>query len=442
MKKSSSIKWLYEVTGKQKISIILLTVMQMISGISSVIFAFFLRGAIDNATSNNRPGFFKFLVFLIMLVAAQILLRAAVRWLEEKSRSTIENVLKTELFFNLLRKDYSSVTAIHSGEWMNRLTSDTVICANGIVEILPGFIGMAVKMLGALSMILVLEPRFAYILFPGGAAMIFLNCVFRKIIKSLHRNVQENDGILRIFLQEYLENLLIVRSFSAEKQTQKEAEEKMKKHQSARMKKNFFSNLCSTGFSGAMNGIYLLGLGYCGCGILNGIISYGTLTAILQLISQIQSPFANITGYLPRFYTMTASAERLMETENFADDCLDEVIEISEIHRFYNDDFAGIAFENADFTYQNSDDIAVLRNIDLQIEKGDFIALTGDSGCGKSTLLKLLLCLYPLDNGNIFIIKKDEKKRTSDKLLATTFRLCSAGKLSYERFDPRSCFIW
>lgn len=393
MKKSSSIKWLLKVVGKQKYSIILLTIIQAVLGISSVIFAVILRNIVDSAASRNRSGFFFFLVILAVLVMVQIILRSVVRWLEEKSRSSIENNLKDRFFSEILRKDYASVTAVHSGEWLNRLTSDTVVCANGTVEILPNVVGMLVKMLGALVMILALEPRFAWILFPGGTALIVLTYAFRKVLKKLHKTVQEQDGKLRIFLQEHLENLLIVRSFSAENQAENEALEKMKSHQSARMKKNHFSNLCNIGFSAAMNGMYLLGLGYGGFGILSGTVSYGTLTAMLQLISQIQSPFANITGYLPKFYAMTASAERLMSVENFENDCPDGVIENAEIRQFYNNDFTGIAFKNADFTYKKSDDIVVLKNVDLQIEKGDFVALTGHSGCGKSTLFSFCVPL-------------------------------------------------
>lgn len=410
MKKFSSVKWLSEVIKNQKTGIILLAIIQIFLGVSSVIFAFILRNVIDSATAHERSGFFISLVFLITLVIMQIIFRAIVRWLEEKLRSSIENTLKNRMFSNLLRKDYASVTAVHSGEWLNRLTSDTVICANGVVEILPGIVGMIVKMFGALIMILTFEPRFIYILFPFGVILIFLTYAFRKILRRLHKNVQETDGKLRIFLQERLENLLVVRSFSAESQSANEAYSKMTAHQSARMKKNRFSNLCNIGFSGAMNGIYLLGLGYCGIGIINGTISYGTLTAMLQLISQIQSPFANITGYLPKFYAMTASAERIMEIEKFSDDCPCEVIESNEIHRFYHDEFERIVFENISFKYQNNENIFVLKNVNLQIRKGEFIALSGRSGCGKSTLLKLLLCIYPLDTGSISMLKKDGDK--------------------------------
>ena len=69
-----------------------------------------------------------------------------------------------------------------------------------------------------------------------------------------------------------------------------------------------------------MQGMYLIGVVYCAHGIMTGRVTYGTLTAVMQLIGQVQGPFANISGYLPRWYAMTASAERLMEVEGYDDD--------------------------------------------------------------------------------------------------------------------------
>ena len=322
--KDSILKWLSSVTGKYKLHIIILAVLQGILGGSSVLYAMLLRNTIDSAAVRNKADFWLNLWLVIGLVAAQILLRAVVRWLEESSRSAVENIYKSRLFEVLLKKDYASVTDTHSGEWLNRLTSDTQVTANGMIEILPGILGMAVTMIGALVMLLIIEPKFLYVLIPGGAALIVLTYAFRRVLKRLHKAIQENDGTLRVFLQERLGSLMIVRTFSAEKQSVVQANEKMADHRRARLKRNHFSNVCNIGFSAAMNGMYLLGLGYCGLGIIGGTVSYGTLTAVLQLISQIQSPFANITGFLPKFYAMTASAERLREAEQFADDCTAE----------------------------------------------------------------------------------------------------------------------
>lgn len=405
--KNNTLKWLSDVVGKYKINVIILSLIQALLGGSGVIYALFLRNGIDSAAEKDKSGFMIALVSVIILVLIQILLRAVARWLEEHSRSTIENILKSRLFETLLKKDYASVTNIHSGEWINRLTSDSKVSADGVVDILPGAVGMAVKMIGAFVMLLIIEPKFLFVILPCGGALLLLTYAFRKVLKRLHKSIQEKDGDLRIFLQEHLGSLIIVRSFSTEQRTAEQGRQKMSAHKNARMKRNHFSNLCNIGFSAAMNGMYLVGFAYCGLGIIGGTVSYGTLTAILQLIAQIQYPFANITGYLPKFYAMTASAERLREAENFADDGKEEVIDSREIEEFYNTEFSAIKADKVCFTYKSTDKESVLYNVSFDIQKGENIAFTGHSGCGKSTVLKLLMCLFRPDSGSIIIQKAD-----------------------------------
>lgn len=423
MKNNSTLKWLWKITGFKKIYIAVLIFIQAVLGINSAIYAVLLKNIIDSAMAESFSDFKLYVLEIILLVAFNLILRAFVRFLEEYSRSTFENILKERLFSCLLKKNYASVTSIHSGEWINRLTNDTVVTSNAIVEIFPGIVGMTVKLFAALIMILKLEPRFAYILFPCGALLIFFTYAFRKKLKRLHKKIQEKDGNLRTFLQERLGSLIIVRTFSAEKQTEKDSLEKMQEHKNARMKRNHFSNFCNIGFGMAINGMYILGIIYCGYGILIGTVSYGTLMAVAQLIAQIQSPFANITGYLPKFYAMTASAERLMESENFEDYHKKNIIEKSKIQSFYKNDFKGISFENVDFTYtppvcnnnSKKNMPVVLKNINIEIKKGEYIAFTGHSGCGKSTFLKLLMCLYPVDSGEKFLLTNNGKIRLTSE---------------------------
>ena len=407
MKQKHTLQWISAVTGRTKGLVGLLVVVQTVLSISSIAFAFVLRRIINMAVQGASTGFWSAFVLLVGVIAAQIALSAASRFLSEYTTTTVENRFKQRLFVALLTGNYASVTAVHSGEWMNRLTSDTTVVAGGVTQIVPGLIGMLVRLFGALAAILWLEPRFFWVLVPGGTAMLALTYGFRKILKRLHKNIQEADGTLRVFLQERLESLLIVRTFAKEQQTAAQAASLMEQHKAARMKRSNFSNLCNIGFAGAMNGAYLLGIGFCGYGILTGTMSYGNLMAIMQLVGQVQSPFANITGYLPRYYSMLASAERLMEAEAFAPDSEHPLAEEKTL-AFYRTKLTALRLEHASFTYQPPVSAeeeqppmpVVLKDIDLTIRKGEYIAFTGPSGCGKSTVLKLLMCLYPLDAGS------------------------------------------
>lgn len=407
MKQKNTLQWISNVAGKAKLLVGVLVAVQAVLSVSSIAFAFILRRIINMAVQGASTGFRLAFVLLAGVIAAQIVLGAVSHFLSEYTTTTVENRFKQRLFMALLTGNYASVTAVHSGEWMNRLTSDTTIIAGGVTQIVTGLIGMLVRLFGALAAILWLEPRFFWVLVPGGAAMLALTYGFRKIMKRLHKNIREADGTLRVFLQERLESLLIVRTFAKEQQTAAQAASLMEKHKDARMKRSNFSNLCNIGFAGAMNGAYLLGIGFCGYGILTGTMSYGNLMAIMQLVGQVQNPFANITGYLPRYYAMLASAERLMEAETFETDSEHPLAEEKALE-FYRTKLTALRLEHASFTYQppvcaekeQPPMPVVLKDIDLTIRKGEYIAFTGPSGCGKSTVLKLLMCLYPLDAGS------------------------------------------
>ncbi|MDD6490473.1 MAG: ABC transporter ATP-binding protein [Clostridia bacterium] len=405
-----TLHWISKVFGKSKWLVVCLVVLQSLLSLSGIFYTLILRWIINAAVDGNQNEFFISIAVLVGVICFQILIQAVNRFLNEYTDAVAENKFKSRLFSSLLTGNYSSVTATHSGEWMNRLTSDTVVVAGGVTQIIPGLIGMSVRMIGAIVAIVWLIPEFLYIFVPGGIAMFLLTYAFRKVLKRLHKQIQEADGTMRVFLQERLENLLIVRAFNKEKQTVNQADVFMENHKNARLKRNRFSNICNIGFSSLMNGAYIIGIIYCGYGILTGTMSYGNLMAIMQLIGQVQNPFANITGYLPKYYSMLASAERLMEVERFEKDSENRMTQ-AQITDFYKTDFEAIYLEQANFTYQppvqtdeeQSPMPVVLKDVNLEIKKGEYIVFTGPSGCGKSTVLKLLMCLYPLDSGERFL---------------------------------------
>lgn len=422
-KNKSPLMWIDCVVGRKKIYIAMLLLIQMLLGVSSIFYAILMRNIIDAAVVGNQDGFFLWLGILAGLVAFQIMLRAVNRFLEEYISATVENLFKERLVYSLFYGDYEKTTIVHSGEWMSRLTSDTVVVAEGLTQIVPGVMGMSAKMTGALIAILMLYPILGYLLIPSGVLLIFLTYGFRKALKRLHKKVQEADTQLRVFLQENLLSMLVVRTFGKEKQTISEISKKMDVHKKLRMKRNRFSNFCNVGFGSAMNGGYVIGIGVCGYGILKGTITYGTLMAIMQLISQIQSPFANITGYLPKYYAMLASAERLMDVETFEEDRDKQKQKLSSLNpidltnglpksfldmqKFYREEFQSIEFRNVSFTYRllvkGKDTQAVFEHVNFLIQKGECVAFTGKSGCGKSTIMKLMMGLYHRNQGECFL---------------------------------------
>lgn len=433
-----TLRWLWRVPGRKKWMIAALTLVQALLGGIGVYYALLLRDVVDAAVAGEPARFWRCAAYTAALIAAMLALNTLWRWLGELSRASFENSFKQRLTDALLHKDYLRVNALHSGEWLNRLTSDTVVVANACTDIVPGFTGMAVRLFGAIAMLLVLQPRFTLAVLPGAALLITVTWLFRGRLKRMHKTIREADGKLRVFLQERLSGMLMLRSFAAEERTAAEAETLMERHKAARMRRNRFSNVCNLGFGIAMQGMRLLGVFWCGYGILRGTVSFGTLTAVMQLLMQIQNPAANITGYLPQIYAALASAERLMEIEQYPDGS-PEALSGGEIGRFYAEELDSFGLSEVSFAYypttEELDGLskeqmpAVLEELSFSIKKGQIVAFTGRSGCGKSTALKLLLSVYEPDGGERFYTDASGEKHALDGRFRRLFAYVPQGNL-------------
>lgn len=395
--KNPALSWIFSVSGKLKFGMFFLVLLNSAISISAILFALALREAIDGAVAGNKIYFLKWAVILGFIMLSQIATRSVIRFLDEYVRSGMENVIKTRLYETILSRKYSSITAFHTGELLNRITNDAVVVADGFVQIIPGIIGMLVKLIGAAAVLFVLDYRFSIIFFAGGALVLAFTAIFRRVMKRLHKDVQTADGILRSYLSENLTSLMVLKTFGAERKSIETSKQYMDKHRSMRMKRNKFSNICNIGFALVMNGGYIFGLCWCSFGILHGRITYGTLSAVLQLIDQLWTPIANMTGYFPKFYAMLSSAERCMEFEMLEEEHVKNQYDRLYCRKMY-DNMTAIECSNITFRYE--DDI-ILQNASLTVRKGELITIMGNSGAGKSTLLKLLLSIYEPEKGSL-----------------------------------------
>lgn len=409
--KNPAMSWIFGVSGKLKLGVLLLVLLNSAISISAVAFALVLREAIDGAVSGNKMVFLKFVIILGLIMLGQIAARGVIRFLDEYVRSGMENVIKTRLYETILSRKYSAITAFHTGELLNRITNDAVVVADGFVQIIPGIIAMLVKLVGAAAVLFVLDYRFSIIFFAGGGLVLIFTTLFRRVMKKLHKDVQAADGVLRSYLSENLGSLMVLKTFGAERKSIDTSKQYMDKHRFMRMKRNRFSNICNVGFGLVMNGGYIFGLCWCSFGILHGSITYGTLSAVLQLVDQLWAPLANMTGYLPKFYGMLSSAERCMELETLEEEHVESQFSRDYCRELYKD-MTAIECKNITFRYE--DDI-ILENADISIGKGELITIMGNSGAGKSTLLKLLLAIYEPEKGTLEIKTEKESYALTEK---------------------------
>lgn len=405
-KERLTLAWLNETAKGKRRYIALMALLQAVLGGSAALSAVLMRGIVDCAVEKQGQQMWHNATLLILLLLSQAALRWISRLLDESTRAALENRLKSRLFSELLYRDYSAVSAVHSGEWMNRLTSDAAVVANNFTLIIPAAAGNVVRIASAAAVLLSMESGFAWVFLLGGLIILVLTFGLRRKMKELHSRVQSADGDVRIFLTERLGSLMTIRAFGQEASAQNQAEAWMGRHKATRVRRNILASLCNTGLGLTMSGTYTLSAIYCGSRILAGTMSFGTLTAVLQLINQIQVPLNSISGILPQYYGMISSAERLMAVEEFRKD--NTAPAVPDMDEFYRQDFRGLELRDVDFSYTQGEEAPeVLKGLNLTIRKGEYVAFTGPSGCGKSTVLKLLMCLYPVDAGQRRILTRD-----------------------------------
>ena len=399
------LRWLWRILAGTRWEVLCLLVLNVLSGGSGVALAWTLRNMIDRAVARDGAGFLRQGGLFLGVILLQLLLGALIRRTHEHASVTLENRLKKRLFETLLYKDYAAVTAVHTEEWMNRLVSDTTVTAGAIVSIVPQASGMLVMLVSAVSAVLVMLRAAVWAIVPAGVAISLMGYLFRKKLKALHKDIRAADGQVRVTLSERLSELMIVRSFRREQTAVRQGEAAMEAYRAARMRRNRFANLASFAYGLLMRSLYAGAAVYCGYGILKGTVSYGTFVAVLQLVGQIQTPFANLSTYIPQYYAMIASVERLMEAEGFVDDCPEGQLPQPKIDELYGRSFRGLRFEDVSFAYTDrAEPTRVLQHVTVAGQKGEIIAVAGPSGQGKSTLLKLLLCLYPVSGGRRLLV--------------------------------------
>lgn len=423
-KDSVTLKWLYNSTKKQLPAVFLLILANGFLSFLGVVFAFKCSSVIDSAVKFDKNGLISSLIFLVLLIAMQIIIRIICQNISVRTTAKTEIAIKSQLFSNILRKDYSKITAFHSGELMTRLTSDISIISEGIITLAPSVVAMVTRLIFAAAALIMVDTAFALVFLVAGLLILISTSLFRKLMKKLHKMVQETDGRLRSFLQEALGGILMIKVFGIEDKIDDTAMDYQNKNYKAKMKRRTISIAANTGLSLIFQLGFVFAFGWGAFSLINGIISVGTVTAIIQLVNQIQTPFAGMSGVLPRYYSILASSERIMEIEEI-DAEKGETFEKIDPQSTYSD-LDSIVFSNISFGYDRD---IVLENTSFEIKKGDFAVISGISGIGKSTLMKLLLGVINPHSGEIYLESKNGEKRTADKSTRPLFSYVPQGNL-------------
>ena len=354
------------------------------------------RGLIDGATAHisSQIRFYAIVMILTVLIGRGAYLLSGL--LSVKTSAILLKDIRSMLLHELMKKQYASLNGYHSGELVNRMFSDVSVVKNGILDIVPRLVSMAVSFIGAAIILISIDWKLVVVLIAGGIFGLFLLVVFKSPIKKRHKAVQESEGRLHAVLQETLENLWFVKASGSETRMEHQVEQRQEIFLHMQLKKGYFSSYINVG----INLVFQLSWLFCmlwGClGIYRGNLTYGMLAAIIQLVGQIQGPIASAAGVAGQAYGTISSAERLKELLDFPEEKDCEYAQQCVLYKTLKE----IRMENMNFSYGRGEQ-SVLKHVNCSIKRGDFVAVTGVSGGGKSTLFQLMLGIYQPDSGRM-----------------------------------------
>ena len=396
------LKWIIERNKGLGVYMSILVFTNVLFSLCSVAFAFAIKGIIDGAVSGDVQTLTANGIFICGVVALQLVLRITNNGLAEYIKGKSEIAVKSYVFSKLFKKEYEELVKFHSGELITRLSSDVKIVSEGYTGIIPLVVSSAVRLIAGIVSLVILVPIFSVAFVVAGILVFTIITIVKKKIKTLHKKVQESEGNTRAFMQESLENVLAVKVFSMDGKVNEKNDRLQKENFLYKMKKATYSVTGHASYNLVYSAGYVFALIYGAVMILNGELSYGTLSAVLQLVNNVQVPFASLSNVFPQYYSMIASSERLMELESLKEENNAKPIAKYEVYG----KLESIVFDRVSFNYGRE---KVLEDVSIFVNKTDFVDVSGISGIGKSTLIKLLLGVYKPMSGKIYLKCSDKE---------------------------------
>lgn len=389
------LKWIFSQGKPAYPTLIISVIIGSITSAVGVYNTMISKNLIDAATSGQVNIVIKWLAVMVAIIIFNLVFGTINSLLSTYTNNKIYNELQKKFFSHVTYSEYMANSKYHSVGLLTRITSDTSTINGFICGTVPSMIYSSITLIISFFTLLSINPFiavFTVLVFP---MLLIMNKLLGTRIKKFYKDIQDQSIKYNSFVQESIQNLMIVKTFCAEKRTISNLTKLQSEKFKLLFKQTLFSSLVGIAFSIGSSGLYFIVFAWGALNLVSGAITFGTMTALLQLFNKVRSPLSSLAGCYSPIITTLAACERLMELEEMA---LEEGSGLLDINNY---SYPSIEFNNVTFGYK--EDSPVLKDISCTINPGETIALVGPSGQGKTTMIKLLLSLLSPNEGSLSI---------------------------------------
>lgn len=363
-----------------------------------------VKHAIDVASGVVRGSVY----WAVALMGALILLGFAVSigaiWVRNVLGVRAQNRMQQATLERIMLAEWHSREHFHSGDVLNRLEQDVLNVVSFLTETIPSTLSTLLMFGGAFACMYMMDHTLALILVVMIPVFVLVSKVYMRKMRALSRRVRESDSEVQASMQETVQHRMVIKTLEA---TQamigrlEATQAKLRHNVIERTKFSVFSNfVLNFGFSAG----YLLAFLWAAVRMSAGSLTFGGMTAFLQLVNRIQSPARSLTKLVPAFVSVLTAAERLMQLEEEPREPDGAPIRLVSP--------CGIRLESVDYRYDDGTN-DVLRDLTFDFAPGSTTAILGETGAGKTTLVRLLLALMRPTSGHIYMYDADGEREMS-----------------------------
>ena len=329
---------------------------------------------------------------MIAIVLVRILLNAVRSFAQTTTEVKFKNALRRRLFDSLMHLRNESAVRLHSGDLLNRMLEDVRVVSSAFAVSIPSLIGTVFQLIAALAYLIILDWRLALVIIvvvPGGMAV---GKFVTRRIRNLTSDIRKSDASVQSHLQESIQHLSLLQSLEYTDVSTSELDGLQGTLYGNELKRVKFSVTSRMLIGLAMQAGQVITFLWGAFGISTGAITYGMMTAFLQLVGQVQRPIIELSTKLPSLIHSSASIDRLNEIENLPHEEVGDPVLLEGV--------VGVKLEDVSFAYADSEK-DVLEDFSFDFAPGSRTAIVGPTGVGKSTLIRILLSFLNPRKGKV-----------------------------------------